>query len=166
MFRVISFPNDTYIYTNVSFASHILFLFYDTHFASKVCFIIMFECTRAGVVVMQTNAGRAAIQPSQFGFAVFGPIICGAIGGSGSGFMPLSKGLEPLKDGMTPPMLTALLGAAGYHLFLSTSLSEGIIDAPKKAHFHMVIFFIVVGLSTAFGVVTPGKVVKSVKKNK
>jgi len=122
----------------------------------------MFEATRASVVVLQTNAARAKIAPSQFDFAVFGPIICGAIAGCGSGFMPLSKGLEPMKDGMAPPMITALIGAAGYHLFLSTSLSQGCIDAPKKAHLHLALFFIFVGLSTAFVVEAPA--VKSEKK--
>ncbi len=65
--------------------------------------------------------------------------------------MPLSKGLEPIKDAITPPAQTAFVGALCFHFFLKTSLSEGCIDAKKKAHFFMVLYFIAAALVGAFG---------------
>ena len=47
---------------------------------------------------------------------------------------------------MQPPMITACLGATLIHLFLNTSLSEGVVDAKDKAHLHLASFFIFVGL--------------------
>jgi hypothetical protein len=52
-------------------------------------------------------------------------------------------------------MLSACIGATLYHIFTSTSLSDGVIDAGKKAHIHVVLFFILVGLSSAFDLLAP-----------
>ncbi len=110
----------------------------------------LFEIQRANVVCTLTKLAAASISPSQFSFAVFGPIICGAVGGCGGAFFPLSQGLDPIYSGLTPPMKTALVAAACFHLFLSTSLSDGCIDAAKKAQFHVALFFVASGLVTAF----------------
>ena len=108
----------------------------------------MYETFRATVVVKLTAAAGTAIAPSDFSFAVFGPIICGGIGGCGGAFLPLDKGLSPIeKDGLAPNMISALIGAAFYHLFVSTSLSDGVIDAPKKAHVLVAQYFIAYGLA-------------------
>jgi len=108
----------------------------------------MYETFRATVVVKLTAAAGAAIAPSDFSFPVFGPIFCGAIGGCGGVFLPLNKGLDPLKEGgLAPNMLSALIAAAFYHLFVSTSISDDVIDAPKKAQVLVAKFFIAYGLA-------------------
>lgn len=108
--------------------------------------IVLFETIRASVVVKFTAAAAAAIPPSEFSFPLFGPIFCGAIAGCGGVFLPLNKGLEPLMEGLAPNMMTALVGAAFYHLFVSTSLSDGVVSADKKAHLLVAEFFVVYGL--------------------
>jgi len=113
--------------------------------------VFSYETLRSYVVCSLTAAAGAAIAPSQFSFPVFGPIICGTVAGCGGAFLPLNKGLEPIKGGLAPPMLTAFLGSAFYHLFLNTSVSEGCIEPGKKAHFHVALFFVLVGLANAFG---------------
>lgn len=117
----------------------------------KVSLVFLYETCRASVVVKLTLAAGKTIPASIFSFPIFGPIMCGAIGGCGGAFLPMNKGLDPIKEGLTSPALTALLGAAGYHLFLNTSLSEGCIDAPKKAHVHVALFFVAVGVVNALG---------------
>jgi hypothetical protein len=112
--------------------------------------IVLYETFRASVVVKLTTAAGKAIPPSEFDFPVFGPVFCGTIAGCGGAFLPLNKGLDPIKSGLGQPMLTAFLAASFYHLFLNTSLSAGVIDAPAKAHILITLFFIVVHLSAAF----------------
>jgi hypothetical protein len=130
----------------------------------KVLLVFLYETSRAAVVVKLTMAAGKTIPASIFSFPVFGPIMCGAVGGCGGAFLPLNKGLEPIRDGMTSPALTALLGAAGYHLFVNTSLSEGCIDASKKAHVHVALFFILVGVVNTLGLTVQKSV--AVKKPK
>lgn len=109
----------------------------------KVAMIILYETMRASVVIKLTAAAGAAIAPSDFDVAVFGPVFCGAVAGCGGAFLPLNKGLDPIKDsGLAQPMLSALIGAAFYHFFINTSLSEGVVDAAKKAHVVVTCFFI------------------------
>ena len=110
----------------------------------------MYETARAYVVVALTRAAGNAIPASQFSFPIFGPIVCGAIAGCGGAFLPLNKGLDPLKNGLAPNMMSALIGGTFYHLFMSTSLSDGVIDAHKKAHLIVALFFVVHGLNQAF----------------
>lgn len=103
---------------------------------------VLYETQRASVVVKLTLAASAKIAPSIFSFPVFGPIACGAIAGCGGAFLPMSKGLDPIKNGLQPPMLTALIGAACFHLYMNTSLSEGCVDAKNKAKVFVALFFI------------------------
>ena len=105
---------------------------------------------RAFVVCKLTIAAGEAIVPSEFSFPVFGPIFCGAIAGCGGAFLPLNKGLDPIKSGLAQPMLSALIAATALHLFLSTSLSAGVIDAKKKAKVCVAAFFILYHLYDAF----------------
>jgi len=117
-----------------------------------MCFmVLLYENLRAYVVVSLTSAAADKISASTFSFPVFGPIICGTIAGCGGAFLPFSKGLDPIKSGLASPMLSALVAAAGFHLFLNTPLSEGVIDAKQKAHVHVAVFFIAVGLTNVFG---------------
>lgn len=100
---------------------------------------------------MTTLAG-STIPASEFSFPLFGPIFCGALSGCGGAFLPLDKGLTPIKDsGLAQPMLSALIGATCVHLFLSTSLSDGVIDAKKKAQVGLAVFFIGYNLYSTFG---------------
>lgn len=111
-------------------------------------FNALYEAQRASVVVKMTLAASTAIAPSTFSFPLFGPIFCGAIAGCGGAFFPLSKGLDPINDGLQPPMMTALIGATYFHLYLNTSLSDHCIDALYKAKVFVALFFISVSLVT------------------
>ena len=114
--------------------------------------IVLFETQRASVVVKLTTAAAAAIPASEFSFPFFGPIFCGSIAGCGGAFLPLNKGLEPLeKNGLAPNMWSAFVAAAFYHIFMNTSLSDGIPDAAKKAQVLVACFFIVYGLAKDVG---------------
>jgi hypothetical protein len=119
---------------------------------------------RASVVVKLTGAAGKAIPPSEFDFALFGPIFCGTIAGCGGAFLPLNKGLDPIKDGLAPPMFSAFIAATFYHLFLNTSLSAGVLDAPKKAHVIVALWFILYGLYSAGIFTAPAKELAPVEK--
>jgi len=125
----------------------------------QACIIVLYEIVRAKVVLTFTIAANAAIAPSLFSFALFGPIMCGTIGGCGGAFLPLSKGLDPIANGMQYPMTSACIGATLVHLFLNTHFSEGVINAKEKAHFHLALFFIFIGLVNGLGLKT-----KKIKK--
>eukprot|EP00525_Craspedostauros_australis_P000756 CAMPEP_0198111420 /NCGR_PEP_ID=MMETSP1442-20131203/3375_1 /TAXON_ID= /ORGANISM="Craspedostauros australis, Strain CCMP3328" /LENGTH=327 /DNA_ID=CAMNT_0043767837 /DNA_START=228 /DNA_END=1211 /DNA_ORIENTATION=+ len=108
----------------------------------KAAVMFLYEVMRAFVVVKLTKAAGAAIPASEFDFAVFGPIFCGTVAGCGGAFLPLSKGLDPIKEkGLAPPMFSAFVAATFYHLFMNTSLSEGVVDAQKKAHVTVAAWF-------------------------
>ena len=117
----------------------------------KACVIVLYEVIRAKVVLTFTLAANAAIAPSLFAFPLFGPIMCGTVSGCGGAFLPLNKGLDPILKGMQSPMTTACIGATMVHLYLNTSLSDGVIAAKQKAHLHLVLFFIAVGLVNGLG---------------
>lgn len=119
----------------------------------KVALIILYETSRAAVVVKLTYAAGNVIAPSLFSFPLFGPIMCGAVGGCGGAFFPMNKGLDPIKKGLLPPMMTALVGATAFHLYLNTTMSEGCINPKAKAHVFMALFFISVGVVNALGLV-------------
>jgi len=108
----------------------------------KMAFSFLYEVMRASVVVKLTVAANAAIAPSDFSIAVFGPIFCGTMGGCGGAFLPFNKGLDPIQQALGQPMWSALLGATFYHLFVNTSLSDGVLLADKKAHVLVAAFFI------------------------
>jgi hypothetical protein len=117
----------------------------------KTSGIILYELLRASVVVKLTAAAGKAIPPSEFSFPLFGPIFCGTIAGCGGAFMPFNKGLDPIKDvGLAQPMLSAFIAATFYHIFISTSLSRGVMKAEKKAQVLIAIFFITFNLAVAF----------------
>ena len=76
----------------------------------------------------------------------------------------MSKGLDPIANGMQTPMITAFIGATAVHLFLNTSLSEGVVDAKAKAHLHLAVYFITVGLVSGLGLGEKKKKVKTKKE--
>ena len=117
----------------------------------KSMIVVFYEAVRAKVVMTFTLAAGASIAPTTFSFPLFGPIMCGTVAGCGGAFLPMSKGLDPIaKSGLLPPMSSAFVGSALVHLFLNTGLSAGVIAAKEKAHMHLVLFFITVGLVSAF----------------
>jgi hypothetical protein len=122
----------------------------------KISIMFMYECMRASVVVKLTAAAGKAIAPSDFEIAIFGPIFCGTVAGCGGAFLPLNKGLDPIKGkGLGQPMLTAFVAATFYHLFTQTSLSEGVVEASKKAQVLIAIFFFAHNLYTTYAPKTP-----------
>ena len=91
----------------------------------------------------------------------------------------MDKGLKPLEGGLADNMFSALLAAAGFHIFLSTSLSDDIPNASYKAKAVVALFFITyslvkeVGLSKLFGLgaakkeaVKPAKVIEEAPEKK
>jgi len=117
----------------------------------KIAGIFLYEVLRASVVVKLTTAAANGIPPSDFSVAVFGPIFCGTIAGCGGAFLPLNKGLDPIKmSGLGQPMMSAFVGATFYHLFVNTSMSEGVVYANKKAQVIVACFFIAYNLYASF----------------
>ena len=127
--------------------------------------VFLYETQRAGVVFKLTKAAGYAIAPSDFSFAIFGPIFCGAIAGCGGAFLPLNKGLDPIKEGLAPNMISSLVAASFIHISLKTSLSQGIKDAPDKVHFLVALGFVISGLVNAFhiDIMKPFKKAKQAK---
>ena len=118
---------------------------------------------RAFVVCKMTLSAGKAIAPSDFSIAVFGPIICGGIAGCGGAFLPFDKGLKAIEgSGLADNMTTALIAATFYNFFKFTSLSDGVVDAHKKAQLLVAVFFISHNLYTTFG----AKLLKPVKTTK
>lgn len=132
----------------------------------KTFMIVLYETLRCSVVTKLTRAAGNAIAPSDFEWAIFGPIFCGSIAGCGGAFLPLNKGLDPIKNGgLGPPMLSAALAATFYHLFLQTRLSDGVQKADQKAQVLIAIFFIAYNLSSAFpGLKPPPQSTTAAKK--
>jgi hypothetical protein len=117
----------------------------------KAAVIVLYEALRASVVVKLTGAAAKAIAPSEFEIAIFGPIFCGAVAGCGGAFLPFNKGLDPIKStGLGQPMISALCGATFYHLFVNTSLSDGVLEASKKAQVIIACFFIAYNMYYTF----------------
>lgn len=70
---------------------------------------------------------------------------------------------------MAPSMFSAFVGATFFHLFLNTSLSDGVENAKAKAHVILATWFILHGMHSnglfKALVPTPAPVKKKVKKN-
>jgi hypothetical protein len=57
----------------------------------------------------------------------------------------MNKGLNPIKkDGLAPPMFSALVGATFVHFF--TNMATDVVDAQKKAHVILAVWFVLYGL--------------------
>ena len=83
-------------------------------------------------------------------------------------FLPLDKGLKPIKEhGLAPPMFSAFVGTTFLHLFLNTSLSDGVKDAKMKGQVIVSTWFILYGLYKADILKLPmaGKEIKKEKTN-
>ena len=102
---------------------------------------------RAFVVTKLTLAAGAAIPASEFAFPLFGPIFCGTIAGCGGAFLPLNKGLDPIKEGIQPPMFSAFLAAVGFHLFVNL-YADDVVYGVKKAKVVVAAWFILYGFYT------------------
>jgi hypothetical protein len=132
-------------------------------FFRQAALVVLFETQRASVVVKLTKAAAAAIPATNFSFPLFGPIFCGAVAGCGGSFLPFTNGLAPMENGLAPNMLSALVAATFFHLFLNTSWSDNVTDAAKKAQVVVACGFIGyslvmdVGLSNLFVVKSDDK---------
>jgi len=107
----------------------------------KAMCIVFYESMRCYVVTLLTGLAATTIAPSQFSFPVFGPIICGTIGGCGGAFLPLDKGLTPIQDGLAPPMFSAFVAATFYH-FTTHFYADEIVDCNKKCKVIVATWFI------------------------
>jgi len=119
----------------------------------KVCVIIMFEIFRASVVCKFTSVAGASIPPSDFAFPLFGPIFCGTIAGCGGAFFPLTKGLDPIANGLPPPMRSAFWGATFFHLSSNLAYKHGgamVGETGKKAQLIVATGFCCYSLSKAW----------------
>jgi len=98
----------------------------------KGLLIVFYEVTRAYVVTLFVGIAATTIPASQFTYPVFGPIICGTLGGCGGAFFPFTKGLDPVKKGLPPPMWSAFVGAMLYHFLLiyGETWAEYLANAP------------------------------------
>ncbi len=56
------------------------------------------------------------------GGKVWGPIVCGTLGGSGGAFFPLSKGMTPLDEGVPWNVKSAFTAIALYHVLTFANL--------------------------------------------
>lgn len=108
----------------------------------KAVVILFYESIRAYVVTLFTGLAASTIAASQFSFPVFGPIICGTIGGCGGAFLPLDKGLAPLHDGLPAPVFSAFVGATFFHLFTQL-YAEEVVDCKKKGKVIVALWFII-----------------------
>ena len=154
------------LYSSSSYGLDNYTLKYTNLFLSQTLLNIMYETQRASVVVKMTLAASTKIAPTLFSFPVFGPIMCGAIAGCGGAFLPMNKGLDPIATGLQPPMMTALIGATCFHLYVNTSLSDGCIDAKMKAKVFVALFFIMIGLINALDLKAKPQVKKEGSKAK
>lgn len=98
--------------------------------------ILFYETMRTYVVTLFTGLAASTIAASQFSFPVFGPIVCGTIGGCGGMFLPLNKGLTPIEaTGLAPPMFSAFVAATFFHIVTQLDKAGAIevVDCAKKA---------------------------------
>lgn len=115
----------------------------------KVTSIVLYECVRAYVVVSLTAAGARHIPASDFTVPIFGPIICGTIGGCGYKFVPLNHGMTPLlEQGLTQPIVSALVGSMFFYGWIL--LYPQLPRSHDKGHVMVAIYFIVYNLWTTF----------------
>jgi len=99
----------------------------------KALLIVFYETIRAYVVTLFVGVAATTITASQFSFPIFGPVICGTIGGCGGAFLPFDKGLDPLKNGLPPPVFSAFVGAAFFHFF--THYANDVADYLHELNF-------------------------------
>jgi len=107
----------------------------------KAMVIVFYESIRCYVVTLFTGVAAATIPASQFSIPVFGPIICGTIGGCGGAFLPMDKGLSPIQDGLAPPMFSAFVAATFYH-FVTQYCADDVVECHKKAKVAVAFWFI------------------------
>ena len=92
---------------------------------------VLFQAFRAAVVFALMAMAKDAQVPG--GVGRLGLLVCGTLGGCGGIFMPLSKGLEPVRDGAPALMETAFTAAAVYlatAAVLQTDPGQAAIAAP------------------------------------
>jgi len=67
----------------------------------KLLLLVCFEIFRANAICNQVSAGMAAVKATYYAIPVAAPLVCGTMQGCGGGFLPASKGLDPVKAGLS-----------------------------------------------------------------
>lgn len=90
----------------------------------------------------------------------------GAISGCGGAFLPMSKGLNPIKKNLAPPMFSALIGATFFHLFCY--YGRDLVDVKAKARVILAAWFIVHGFYSngLLTIATKKEEIKKLEENK
>jgi len=117
-------------------------LFVSCSYEIQRCHVLM-NCSSLAAGALN---GALAV-PSADRVPMIGPLIAGTLGGCGGGFMPLNKGLDPLKDGTNWRMTSGAI--ASTWIFVSTlypSTKAAIGLSVAWARFCAVSFFVVVPL--------------------
>ena len=80
--------------------------------AANAVLTLLFQSFRAAVVFALMAMAKGAEVPG--GVGTVGLLVCGTLGGCGGIFLPLSKGLEPVRNGAPVLMETAFTATAAY----------------------------------------------------
>jgi len=80
---------------------------------------VCFEVFRANFIVTCVLLANATLKASLFHIPIWGPLICGSMGGSFGQFLPFDKGLTPVEKGFNWVMLSAFSVACFTHFTLN-----------------------------------------------
>lgn len=83
--------------------------------SARLMVLLTFELFRANFIISMTELGMATLKPAGsalFSMPLWGPLLCGAMGGSFGNFLPWDKGLSPIESGFSWPMISAFAIAA------------------------------------------------------
>ena len=127
--------NDLFMYhvtlawllVNVSPAEHYVHKLLRSR-AAGTALNLLFQSFRAAVVFALMGMAKKAQVPGRVGTA--GLLVCGTLGGCGGIFLPLSKGLEPVRNGAPVLMETAFTATAAYlaaGAFLRTEFGQSAV---------------------------------------
>lgn len=85
------------------------------------------HCMYSGSVM--TNhilVASSKISPSLFSYPVFGPVIVGTIAGCGGTFLPLSRGLDPLKNGCPDNIMNSFIASAAFVYYINNATGSSV----------------------------------------
>uniref|UniRef100_A0A7S2MZU3 Uncharacterized protein n=1 Tax=Haptolina brevifila TaxID=156173 RepID=A0A7S2MZU3_9EUKA len=98
-------------------------------FFGVVLLSIAFEIFRCQVMMGCAAMAIANLKPpASYPVATVGPLLCGLLGGTVGGFMPLSVGLEPLSKGLNWRVRSAFFFSIWMRLLLDPTTSPYLVD--------------------------------------
>jgi len=100
---------------------------------------LTYEMFRCHVMMNCAKMAAGTLAATMFSTPVVGPLVCGAIGGCGGGFMPFDKGLGPLEKDFNWRIGSAVMGSA----WMQLNISYPMVSA-EWARFAAVAFFALV----------------------